>query len=274
MSVSQKSTIDSNSVVIRFLSCDRYTLLQLYLTQLVSKSSDASSLQLLDATGENWTFEGLAESVDIEQFNHLKILDQIWQELQPHAKEWWELLDIAQRDAFELPAVPGIEEFSRLIFIANHLENHLAKNNSSHLIIILPAGLNGIKLFEMAQLGPIVIEDLLEPILNWWDQTKKSLVALETLMRFKLPSSAKLRFTDRWRHKFECIQQITSKRNMHQLITILDCEGYSYKSISRRICQYSMHAAMPSQLILSDIKSASVLNACQSINSQWMHVTC
>ena len=270
----QKSTSDSSRPVIRFLSCDRYALLQSHFKNLSQNTDCFSFCTVLDVTGENWNFSEFNASNKIVQFNHLRVIESIWQELKPHAKEWWDLLDLSEKEAFELPTLPGIDDLTRLIFIANHIESHMLGNQAGDLIVILPPGIKGIKLFEMMQQGPIIIENLLEPLLNWWDHTKQTLAAIETLMRLKLPSSKKLRFNEYWRLKFERTQDITSNRDRHQLVAILDCEGHNLSTISNKVSLYGMHSSIPSHLIMCGSKFEAIQCFCSKISSQWMQVMC
>ena len=123
----------------------------------------------------------------------------------------------------------------------------------------------------MAQTGKRLIEDFIEPLLNWWDNTKKSLSAVEALLRLKLPDSQKLRFNAVWSSRLEHLQKISINRDLHQFILILDGLGCSIEFITHRLCLSGLHSVVPSHLLICDAHDdvAKVMN--QLIQPEWMY---
>ena len=149
----------------------------------------------------------------------------------------------------ELPSFPGLVDITRLIFISKQLSLH---STIDRILIILPPPMHAFELIGLAHQGPILIENLLEPLLNWWDNTRKSLAAVEALLRIKLPSSKQLRLTDKWRQNLELLQTATLDRKKHHFYLAFDGEGHSKTSLTKRLGFSGIHAVIPSHLIVSD----------------------
>ena len=103
---------DETSALILLVSADRYSALLQWLLNLSFDHSDHQSIELIDLTSE-WMINeehvpSGTESV-VSHFNHAKTVETIWNTLNPHAKEWWDLLDISTKQSIELPTLPGIE---------------------------------------------------------------------------------------------------------------------------------------------------------------------
>ena len=118
--------------------------------------------------------------------------------------------------------------------------------------MVMPPPLHAIKLLQMAQKGPDLIEKLLEPLLNWWDATRKSLSAVEKMLRIHLPSSQQLRLTERWKNKFEALQLITINRNKHNFVAFLDHEYKNHDQLQHRLSTFALHGAFPTHLAIQD----------------------
>ena len=170
---------DEDSALILLVSADRYTALHQWLQDLFSNQTTDSEIKLYNFSGE-FDFD-LAEftannNCVVQTFDHISILKRLWEQLNPHAMEWWQLLDIASKQSTELPPLPGIEDLTRLIFFSEALDS---ATTDTILIAILPTPLHSLKILGMAQQGPALIDQLLEPLLNWWDTTRQTLSAVE-----------------------------------------------------------------------------------------------
>lgn len=218
---------------------------------------------LLDTRGDFVELETVDQEYEWIQFDHNQVLEDLWNELNPHAKEWWDLLDISDKQSAELPSLPGIEDITRLIFICRHLN---MENSHQDIVVILPHPHHAIRLLGMAQQGPFLIENLLEPLLNWWDNTRKSLSAVETLLRIKLPSSQQLRLSAQWRHYFECLQTLCSDRILHRFYLILDGADQSKLNLMRQLSLCGMNAVTPSGLIMSDLDSQVMIQISKELD--------
>ena len=94
---------DEHRAVILLISADRYTALHQWLQELLSSQTTAAEIKLIDLSGEfNVDYGELTANNNcvIHNFNHATILERLWEQLNPHATEWWQLLNIAnKRDA-------------------------------------------------------------------------------------------------------------------------------------------------------------------------------
>ena len=250
--------------MIKFISSDRYRTLHHWLKYLIGNSGHAASRILIDATGEYLDLKTAQAEYEWIRFDHNKVLQDIWSELNPHAKDWWDLLDISEKQSAELPSLLGLEDITRLIFLSQQFQ---FLDNQVEAFVVLPPPHHAIRLLGMAQQGPVLIENLLEPLLNWWDQTRRSLSAVETILRIKLPSSQQLRLTQKWRDNLEQLQAITSNRKSHRFHLILDGDNQNQQSLLRRISICGLNGVIPSDLIISDLS----IDLMQRIGTQLDH---
>ena len=235
--------------MILFASADRYQALQ-ELVSVFRKCLPADKhLHVLDMSGERMSLQDTANNWTLTYFNHSEITKIIWQNLNPHAIEWWKLLSLDNKDSLELPDLPGIEDLTRIIQLAEVIDQ---LKEHEVLIVVMPPPLHAIKLLQMAQKGPDLIEKLLEPLLNWWDATRKSLSAVEKMLRLHLPSSQQLRLTEHWKNKFEALQKITINKNRHNFLAFLDHEFKNYDQLQHRLSTFALHGAFPTHLAIQD----------------------
>ena len=236
--------------MIIFASADRYQALQELVIAHQKYLPVGKYLQILDMTGERLSLkDSTKRNATVSYFNHSQVADKIWQILNPHALDWWRLLSLENKDSLELPGLPGIEDLTKVIHLAqtiDQLESHEV------LIVILPPPLHAIKLLQMSQKGPDLIEQLLDPLLNWWDTTRKSLSAVEKMLRLNLPSSEQLRLTENWKKKFEKLQTISTARNKHNFIAFLDQESKNFDQLQHRFSTFALHGTFPTHVVIQD----------------------
>ena len=258
---------DEHRAVILLISADRYTALHQWLKELLSSQAKATQIKLIDLSGEfNCDHGELTANNNfvIQDFDHAAILKRLWEQLNPHATEWWKLLDIADKQSIELPPLPGIDDLTRLILFSEALD---CTSSDTLMIAILPTPLHALKMLGMAQQGPALIDELLEPLLNWWDTTRKTLSAVEKILRLRLPSSEKLRLNDALKNRFYLLQKTISNRSNHHFTLILDGKNYKPEQIKRRLSVAGMHRALPHILIVEEASKAvntEIKNECQN----------
>jgi arsenite/tail-anchored protein-transporting ATPase len=233
------------SALIHLVSADRYSALHAWLLNLSLNQISNRTIELIDLTSE-WMVDVAhmrsGRDCVVNHFNHAQTVDEIWCSLNPHAKEWWDLLDISTKQSFELPTLPGIEDLTRLIYLSEKLE-HAADNN--HIVIVLPQPIHAAKLLKMAQQGPDLIDLLLEPLLNWWDSMHHTLATVEKIFRLNLPSSQQLRLNNSWKSRLLRLQQTIKNRNYYHLSFLLDSTDYSHSQVMNRLGVLSMCDSIP-----------------------------
>lgn len=246
---------DEMSALILLVSADRYTALHQWLLNLPLSQDIASSIELIDLTGEGM-MEGahalLPTHCVVNHFNHANTVREIWTTLNPHAKEWWDLLDITTKQAIELPALPGIEDLTRLIYLSQKIEN---VGQEHHKIIVLPQPIHAAKLLKMAQQGPELIDQLLEPAMNWWDSTRQTLSTVEKILRLKLPSSQQLRLNLTWKSRLMRLQELIKDRTCHHLSFLLDATHLSHSQVMNRLGVFSMCGSIPHAVCLVGLET-------------------
>ena len=253
--------------MILLVSADRYAALHQWLQELLSSQATDSEIKLFDLSGElNLDLSEFTASNNcvVQGFDHANILARLWKQLNPHANEWWQLLDIARKQSTELPPLPGIEDLTRLIFFSEALDNSSA---DTLLIAILPTPLHALKILAMAQQGPALIDQLLEPLLNWWDTTRQTLSAVEKILRLYLPSSQQLRLNGTWKDRLHLLQSTISDRNNHHFTLILDGKNYKPEQLMNRLSIAGMHRAIPHVLVVEEASTAAnveIENECQN----------
>jgi len=243
---------DEDGALILLVSADRYTAIHQWLQDFFSNQTTDIQIKLYDLSGEfNLDLADFTDSnkCSIQYFDHISILKRLWMQLNPHAMEWWQLLDIASKQSTELPPIPGIEDLTKLIFFSEALDSAPA---GTILIVILPTPLHALKILGMAQQGPALIDQLLEPLLNWWDTTRQTLSAVEKILRLRLPSSQQLRLNDAWKGRLHLLQKTISDRSNHHFTLILDGKNYKPAQLRNRLSIAGMHRAIPHILIVEE----------------------
>ena len=258
---------DEISALILLVSADRYSALHQWLQGLLHTQQENADTRLINLSGEIDldTSDFIAKNnFIVENFSHICSLARLWEQLNPHAKDWWQLLDIAAKQSIELPQLPGIEDLTRLIFLSEILDS---ASKSTLLIVILPTPLHALKILGMAQKGPALIDQLLEPLLNWWDTTRQTLSTVEKLLRLRLPSSQQLRLNETWKGRLHLLQQTISGRSNHHFTLILDGKNYKPEQLLTRLSVAGMHRAIPHLLIVEDASNTSnikIENECRN----------
>ena len=258
---------DEDGALILLVSADRYTAIHHWLQDFFSNQTKDIQIKLYDLSGEfNLDLADFTDSnkCSIQYFDHISILKRLWMQLNPHAMEWWQLLDIASKQSTELPPIPGIEDLTKLIFFSEALDSAPA---GTILIVILPTPLHALKILGMAQQGPALIDQLLEPLLNWWDTTRQTLSAVEKILRLYLPSSQQLRLNGTWKDRLHLLQSTISDRNNHHFTLILDGKNYKPEQLMNRLSIAGMHRAIPHVLVVEEASTAAnveIENECQN----------
>ena len=243
--------------MILFASADRYQALQDLVSVIRKYLQAGKHLHVLDMSGERLSLQDTDDDWTLTYFNHREVSKTIWDNLNPHAIEWWKLLSLDNKDSLELPDLPGIEDLTRIIQLAEVIDQ---LKNHEVLIVVMPPPMHAIKLLQMSQKGPDLIEKLLEPLLNWWDETRKSLSAVEKLLRIHLPSSQQLRLTEHWKNKFEALQTITTNRKNHNFVAILDHEFKNHDQLQHRLSTFALHGVCPTHLAIQGANPDSMQN--------------
>ena len=246
---------DGVSALILLVSADRYSALRQWLLNLSFEPKDHRFIELIDLTSE-WMVNGelvpTGTECVVHHFNHAKTVENIWNALNPHAKEWWDLLDISTKQSIELPTLPGIEDLTRLIYLSEKIEN---AGQDHHIIIVMPQPIHAAKLLKMAQQGPDLIDQLLEPLLNWWDSTRQTLATVEKILRLKLPSSQQLRLNFTWKSRLLRLQETIKNRSYHHLSVLLDTEDCSQSQVLNRLGVLSMCGSTPHAVCLAGLET-------------------
>lgn len=236
---------DEMSALIFLVSADRYSALHKWLLNLPLNQMGNRAIELIDLTSE-WMVDVAhmrsGRDCVVNHFNHAETVDKIWCSLNPHAKEWWDLLDISTKQSIELPALPGIEDLTRLIYLSEKIEN--AADNY-HIVIVLPQPIHAAKLLKMAQQGPDLIDQLLEPLLNWWDSTRQTLATVEKIFRLNLPSSQQLRLNNSWKSRLLRLQETINNKSNHHLSFLLDSTDLSHEQVMNRLGVLSICDSIP-----------------------------
>ena len=250
-------------ILTTIISSDRYSTLQT-IVESVFNSSIHDRLKILDLTGER-VFECFSPSLEIEYFDYNQSIEEVWSELLPHALDWWKPLGLENNNSIELPELPGLEDILKITVLARGLES---VSTSKNLIVLLPPPLQALKILQMAHQGPDLINDILDPLLNWWDSTRGSLATVEKILRLNLPSSEQLRLTTSWKGRMKSLQRITSDRELHNFVLFFDGYNLSSETIKSRISTCGIHGVIPSHIIVeSDAEKSPASLSSKDLNN-------
>lgn len=238
---------------LHFISADVPDLACELLATEMQLSSEAAPL-VLDLSGEQW-ITGHPSAAGGRQgcYAAVPFALSLWQELEPRLEPWLQLLQLQGRDPLLLPPLPGVDMLLRCLFLASRLEPGCAAS------VLLPAPGEALALLELARTGPALIETLLDPLLQWWDQTRQSLSSLELVLRLRLPSSDSLRLSPDWRVRLEQLAQTLSSDGDWQLSLILHARNDGGSLLGQRLGCMAMRGFLPTRLGLHGPGAAALL---------------
>jgi len=83
--------------LILFASADRYQTLQALVSVIGKHLPADKNLHVLDMSGERLSSQDTANNWTLIYFNHGEVTKTIWEILNPHAIEWWKLLNLHKK---------------------------------------------------------------------------------------------------------------------------------------------------------------------------------
>jgi arsenite-transporting ATPase len=207
-------------------------------------SAAGARTQVIDLSGDQWLATGqtLPEAATLLRYAPTPYALHLWSQLEPRLAAWLQLLELADRDPLLIPPLPGVEMVLRCLYLAESLDQ------AEMATVLLPAPAEAMALLELARTGPALIDTLLDPLLQWWDQTRQALASLELVLRLRLPSSAELRLTPAWRSRLERLAQLLSEVGDWDLSLILHVGCGGTALLGQRLGCMAMRGFMPTRL--------------------------
>ena len=218
--------------------------------------------QLIDLSGE-----GLLASLDVPArqlscFGCGSYQVLVWGRIKPGLMEWLELLQLHEARPELLPALPGLTQLLQCCALADWLappmdptpDGALANQSSSDgvasgsmpmeiasdppdSIVLLPPLHQALELMELARTGPALLDQWLEPLLLWWQQTRRGLSRLDLLLRLSLPDGDALRLSPLWRKRMDHLAAQLADPARHQWLCALDGGWGPTPLLGDRLCR-------------------------------------
>ena len=171
-----------------------------------------------------------------------------WGRLAPGLVEWLELLQLLAARPELLPPLPGVAQLLQCFALADWLAPEPAAEVGVGAVVLLPPLHQALQLLEVARTGPALVEQWLDPLLAWWQETRKSLSRLDLVLRLKLPDGEALRLSSLWRQKLNDLASQLADPGCHQLLCVLDAGAGQPRLLSDRLCRIYLQDFQPARL--------------------------
>lgn len=217
----------------------------------------------LDLSGEQLLMACHPAPADVRCFEAVPVALGLWEQLEPRLESWLGLLQLAEREALLIPPLPGVEVLLQCVFLAEQLDG--LATTSQRVTVLLPPPGPAMALLELARTGPDLVEGLLEPLLNWWDQTRLSLGGLERLVGLDLPKTTSLRLEARWKDRLERMAALLSEPESHQLTLSLESGDPEGRLVRHRVSRLALRGTHPTRILLHGPEAQQVRDALDAL---------
>ena len=233
--------------------------------------------QLLDLSGE-----GLLASQDwdpatgtVFQQGDYQLL--AWGRIKPGVNDWLELLHLQEARPERCPPLPGLAQLLQTVALAEWLAapaegkfpadcaGRTVGGTVPERVVLLPPLHQALQLLELARIGPDLLDHWMEPLLLWWQETRKSLSRLDLLLRLTLPDGDALRLAPLWRQRLQSAAALLADPGRHQLLCVLDGGAGLATHLGDRLCQTYLKGFQPARLWLAGSGTAPALQALAEI---------
>jgi hypothetical protein len=213
-------------------------------------AGQGGQVQVIDLSGEGLlaSLDGPTQPLTCFQGGSYQVL--AWERIKPGLMEWLELLQLQEARPELLPPVPGLTQLLQCCALADWLappsetipggvlahqpfsdgvaSDSLTPDIASDpldSIVLLPPLQQALELMELARTGPALLDQWLEPLLLWWQQTRKGLSRLDLVLRLSLPDGEALRLSPLWRKRMDHLAAQLADPARHQWLCALDGGG-------------------------------------------------
>jgi arsenite-transporting ATPase len=246
--------------------------------------------QLIDLSGEGLlaSLDGPAQQLTCFQCGPYQVL--AWGRIKPGLMEWLELLQLQEARPELMPPLPGLTQLLQCCALADWLapaENtpDAALSDQALLdgvapdllppevasdqfdsIVLLPPLPQALELMELARTGPALLDQWLEPLLLWWQQTRKSLSRLDLVLRLSLPDGNALRLNPPWRQRLDHLAAHLADPGRHQWLCVLDGGGGQTSLLGDRLCRIYLREFQLARLWVTGPAAGQAQHALADVN--------
>ncbi len=226
---------------------------------------------LLDLSGEAWLAHRDWGASAVTVFRRGESQRQVWERVRPGLGEWLALLQQEEARSERCPPVPGLGQLLQVVALAEWLAQpgddgipvdsafgEATPGTSACLpggdrerLVLLPPLHQALELLELAQMGPALLDQWLEPLLLWWQETRKSLSRLDLLLRLSLPEGDALRLAPLWQQRLQQLADLLADPQRHQWLCVLDGGAGMAIPLCDRLCQVYVKGFQPARLWLA-----------------------
>jgi arsenite-transporting ATPase len=214
-------------------------------------ASQGDPAQLIDLSGQ-----GLLASPDwggpkATIFEHEPYLQLAWGRIKPELSDWIDLLQLQDAQPERCPPLPGLGQLLQWIALADWLAPGVGEGATDETVVVLPPLHQALELLELAGRGPDLLDAWLEPLLTWWQESRRSLSRLDLVLRLSLPDGDVLRLNPLWRQRLGQLAYQLADPNRHQLLCVLDGGLGQTTFLGDRLCRTYLKGFQPARLWLA-----------------------
>ena len=228
-------------------------------------SSQGLHPPVLDLSGEGLLVgqDGGVKTVTVFQRWDAQL--QTWGRIKPGLKDWLALLNLQEARLEHCPPLPGLTQVLQCVALAEWLAAVAAgeptaasaQAGGNEPVVLLPPLNQALELLELALTGPALLDQWLDPLLLWWQETRQSLSRLDLVLRLNLPDAEALRLAPRWRQHLQHLAALLADPGGHALLCVLDGGPLAATRLGDRLCQAYLRGFPPARLWLTGPETAA-----------------
>ena len=214
-------------------------------------ASQGYAPQLIDLSGQGLLASPSWGHSAVTVFEQDSYQLQAWGQIKPVLKDWLDLLHLQEAQSERFPPLPGLGLLLPWFALAEWLAAPAGEEFLGDTVVVLPPLHQALELLELARSGPDRLDQWLEPLLLWWQESRRSLSRLDLVLRLALPDGKALRPSGLWRQRLQQLAAQLADPSRHQLLCVLDGGSAQATFLGDRLCKTYLKGFQPSRLWLA-----------------------
>ena len=228
-------------------------------------STQGEPYQLIDLSGDGLLASLHTAPSEVIRFQQGDYQLLVWGRIKPALNDWLNLLQLQDARPELMPPLPGLAQLLQCCALADWLAPAPECGPVPETVVVLPPLQQALELLQLARTGPALLDQWLEPLLGWWQETRRSINRLDLLLRLTLPDGDALRLSPPWRERLNHLAHQLSDPRSHQLLCVLDGGARQVNLLQDRLCRIYLRGFQPARLWIRGSGAGPSLQALAAI---------
>ena len=211
-------------------------------------STQGEPYQLIDLSGDGLLASLHTAPSEVIRFQQGDYQLLVWGRIKPALNDWLNLLQLQDARPELMPPLPGLSQLLQCCALADWLAPAPECGPVPETVVVLPPLQQALELLQLARTGPALLDQWLEPLLGWWQETRRSINRLDLVLRLTLPDGDALRLSPPWRERLNHLAHQLSDPRSHQLLCVLDGGAGQVNLLQDRLCRIYLRGFQPARL--------------------------